>query len=186
MPLSLNGLTHWPLGYHIITDNTESWPNVAWLHIQVYTHIISPCTFNYHEKTTIWYTHPSNHWPAGTPYMHAMMDLRQHGDYRCPGTSPLATTMHAFYTMTIMLHESIEQNLTTPSFQWHSALQWRHNERDGVSNHWRLDCLLSRLFRRGSKNTSKLRVTGLCEGNAPVTDEFSSQRASDAANVSIR
>ena len=26
------------------------------------------------------------------------------------------------------------------------TLQWRHNERDGVSNHQRLDCLLSRLL----------------------------------------
>ena len=30
------------------------------------------------------------------------------------------------------------------------TLQWRHNERDGVSNHWRLDGLLNRLFRRRS------------------------------------
>ena len=44
-------------------------------------------------------------------------------------------------------------------------LQWRHNERDGVSNHTRLDCLLSRLFRRRSKKTWKLRVTDFCEGN---------------------
>ena len=44
-----------------------------------------------------------------------------------------------------------------------SSLQWRHNELDGVSNH-RLDCLLNRLFRRRSKKTSKLRVTGLCRG----------------------
>ena len=43
-------------------------------------------------------------------------------------------------------------------------LQWRHNERDGISNHRRLDCLLDCLFRRRSQNTSKLRVTGLCEG----------------------
>ena len=33
---------------------------------------------------------------------------------------------------------------------------------------------------------SKLRVTGLCEGNSPVTGEFPAQRASDAENVSIR
>ena len=32
----------------------------------------------------------------------------------------------------------------------------------------------------------KLRVTGLCEGNSPVTGEFPAQRASDAENVSIR
>ena len=34
------------------------------------------------------------------------------------------------------------------------SLQWRHNERDVVSNHKPHDCLLSRLFRRRSKKTS--------------------------------
>ena len=41
------------------------------------------------------------------------------------------------------------------------SLQWRHNGRDGVSNHQPHDCLLNRLFSRRSKETSKLRVTGL-------------------------
>ena len=50
-----------------------------------------------------------------------------------------------------------------------NALEWRHNERDSVSNHRLLGCLLKRLFRRRSKKTSKLRVTGLCERNPPVT-----------------
>ena len=40
---------------------------------------------------------------------------------------------------------------------------------DGVSHHRCLDCLLSRLFRRKSKNTSRLRVTSLCQGNSMVT-----------------
>ena len=44
-------------------------------------------------------------------------------------------------------------------------LSWRHNERDGVSNHQRLDCLLNRLFGSRSKETSKIRITGLNEGN---------------------
>ena len=39
------------------------------------------------------------------------------------------------------------------------TLQWHHNERDGVSNHRRLDCLLKRLFGRRSKKTLKLCVT---------------------------
>ena len=64
-------------------------------------------------------------------------------------------------------------------------LRWRHNGRDGVSNHHPHDCLLNRLFGRRSKQTSKLRVTGLCEGNSPVTGEFPTQRASNAENVSI-
>ena len=64
-------------------------------------------------------------------------------------------------------------------------LDWRHNERDVVSNHQCLHCLLNCWSRRGSKKTSKLRVTGLCVGNSPVTDEFPAQKASYAENVSI-
>ena len=66
-----------------------------------------------------------------------------------------------------------------------STSQWLHYERNGVSNHRCIDCLLSRLFRRRSKKTSKLRVTGLCEGNPPVTGGFPSQRASNEENFSI-
>ena len=66
-----------------------------------------------------------------------------------------------------------------------SPLQWRHNEHDDVSNHQLHDCLLNRLFRRRSKKTPKLRVTGLCAGNSPLTGEFPPQRASTAENVSI-
>ena len=52
-----------------------------------------------------------------------------------------------------------------------STLQWRHNERDGVSNHQRIDCLLNCIFRRRSMKTSKLRVTGLVgEFNSPHKD----------------
>ena len=35
------------------------------------------------------------------------------------------------------------------------SLQWRHNERDGVSNHRRIKCLLNSLFRRRSKKNIK-------------------------------
>ena len=64
-------------------------------------------------------------------------------------------------------------------------LQWRHNELAGVSNHQPRDCLLNRLFGHGSKKTSKLRVTGLCVGNSPVSGEFPAQMASNVENVSI-
>ena len=67
---------------------------------------------------------------------------------------------------------------------WYT-LRWRHNGRDSVSNHQPHDCLLQSLFRPRSKNTSKLRVTGLCAGNSPGTGEFPSQMASNAENVSI-
>ena len=46
-------------------------------------------------------------------------------------------------------------------------LHWRQNDHDGVSNHQQHGCLLNRLFSRRSKQTSKLRVTGLCVGNSP-------------------
>ena len=54
------------------------------------------------------------------------------------------------------------------------TLQWRHNGRGAMtsqitSHH---DFLLKRLFRRRSNTTSKLRATGLCAGNSPVTGEF--------------
>ena len=65
----------------------------------------------------------------------------------------------------------------------HTSSQWRYDERDGVSNHRRFDCLLNRSFRYRSKKTPH--VTGFCEGihGWPV---FPSQRASNAENVSIR
>ena len=52
------------------------------------------------------------------------------------------------------------------------GLRWRHNGRDSVSNHQPLDYLFKRSFRRRSRETSKLRVTGLCAGNSPGTGEF--------------
>ena len=65
------------------------------------------------------------------------------------------------------------------------ALQWCHNDHDGVSNHQLHDCLLKRLLGRRSKKTSMLCDTGLCEWNSPVTGEFPTQMASNAENVSI-
>ena len=65
------------------------------------------------------------------------------------------------------------------------TLRWRHNWRDSVSNQQPHDCLLNHLFRRRSKKTLKLRVSGLCAGNSPGTGEFPAQMASNAENVSI-
>ena len=65
------------------------------------------------------------------------------------------------------------------------SLQLRQNLRDGVSNHQPHDCLLNRLFRRRSKKTSKLRITGFCAGKSPVTGEIPAQMCSNSENVSI-
>ena len=61
------------------------------------------------------------------------------------------------------------------------TLQWCHNERDGVPKHRRVNCLLNRVLRSTSKKTSKLRLTGLCEGNPPVTGKFPSERAENGS-----
>ena len=65
------------------------------------------------------------------------------------------------------------------------SLEWRHNGLDSVSNFQPRDCLFNRLFRRRSKKTSKLRVTGLCGENSPGTGESPAQMASNVENVSI-
>ena len=84
----------------------------------------------------------------------------------------------------------VKLHATSVSFAWcvvcDSALQWRHNGRDCVSNHLPHDCLLNRLSRLRSKKTSKLRVTGLCAGNStgPVNSPHK-WLASNAENISI-
>ena len=72
------------------------------------------------------------------------------------------------------------------------TFQWRHDERDSVSNHQRLEFLLNRLSNQRkhqsfikSKKTPKLRVTGLYGGNPAVTGGFPSEMASNMENVSI-
>ena len=66
---------------------------------------------------------------------------------------------------------------TVPGYHSTASLLWRHNECHGVPV-----CL----FRRRLKlKTSKLRITGLCEGNLPVIGGFLSQRASNAENVPL-
>ena len=70
-----------------------------------------------------------------------------------------------------------------------NALQWRHNEHDGVSNHQPHDCLLNRLFKAQIKENIKFPrhwpLCGLCAGHSPVTGEFPAQRTSNAENISI-
>ena len=89
-----------------------------------------------------------------------------------------------FYAfMKYQIHGSNDQ-LSGPQNN-EQPLQWRHNGRDGVSNHQPCHCLFNRLFRRRSKKYSKLRVTGLCAGNSPVTGELPAQMASNAENASI-
>ena len=85
---------------------------------------------------------------------------------------------------------------TYPVFMWDTTTHFNvlHHRKsmgylestiENSTNHLPYDCLLRRLFRGRSKKTSKLRVTGLCEGNSPVTSKFLAQRTSNAENISI-
>ena len=85
---------------------------------------------------------------------------------------------YAYWWQTVRNYEMFKRSVSVP-------LQWRHNGRDSVSNHQPDHCLLKGLFRRRSKKTSKLRVTGLCALNSPGTGEFPAKMASNAENVSI-
>ena len=98
------------------------------------------------------------------------------------GSPPSCTTSQANSMPIVAESESLLLCLTTSK---PTSLHWRHNERNGISNHQPRDCLLHRLFRCRSKETSKLHVTGLCEGNSPITGEFPAQRASYVENASI-
>ena len=83
-----------------------------------------------------------------------------------------------------VVYMSTNFRLNSYTFNAISTLLWRHNGRDGFSNHHPHHCL-NRSFRCRSKKTSNLRVTGLIAGNSQGTGEFSAQMASNAENVSI-
>ena len=72
-------------------------------------------------------------------------------------------------TLLVVLERKNNNTCRVFILQIGTSLQWHDNEHHGVSNHRLLDGLLNRLFRRTSKKTSKLHVTGLCEGNSSVT-----------------
>ena len=79
--------------------------------------------------------------------------------------------------------------MTIVGFQYHDCQVTPLHYNDGImramaSQITSLTIIYSTVY-SGAKKTSKLRVTGLCEGNSPVTGEFPAQTASNAVNVSI-
>ena len=98
----------------------------------------------YHVRTSrVWLTRLFDQW-TGTLKSYWLVDsLKQH----------ICITQHIFYK---------ERSYTTAPMSTFRSLQWRHNGRDGVSNHQLHHCMLNRVLRRRFKKTSKLRVTGLC------------------------
>ena len=73
------------------------------------------------------------------------------------------------------------------------TILWMHRQIITMTSQWARWCLKSPalllftqpFIRAQMKKTSKLRVTGLCEGNSPGTSEFPAQMASNVENVSI-
>ena len=65
-----------------------------------------------------------------------------------------------------------------------TALRWRHNGRHGISNPPASRLFTQPFIQTQIKETSKLRVNGLCAGNSPGIG-FPAQMASNAENVSI-
>ena len=115
-------------------------------------------------------------WPLNTPHKGPVTQKR----------FPFDDVIMKENTRTRTIGGSDHALLKTYMFHFMSkALRWRHNDHAVVSNHQPHGCLLNRLFRRRSKKTSKLRVTGLCRGNSPGTGEFRAQMASYAENASI-
>ena len=107
-------------------------------------------------------------------------------------TNRLRLRMMHIYLTYVYQNSKHEVEYENSKYERHKyiTLQWYrikilHNERSCVSNHQPHGSLLNRLFRRKSKKTSKLRITGLYVGNSPGTGEFPAQMASNAENVSI-
>ena len=97
--------------------------------------------------------------------------------YIVSGTSPNNMKTYDIHSMT-----SLSTGTSNNIIHWQSLPQYCPHVRGTLVDS---PCLLNRLFRRRSKETSKLRVIGLCEGNSVVTGEFPTQRTSNAENVSI-
>ena len=79
-----------------------------------------------------------------------------------------------------------DNNAENVSISWGNygsgySLEWHHNGAMASQ----ISSLTIVYSRRRSKKISKLRVTGLCAVNSPLTGEFHAQRASNEENVSI-
>ena len=94
-------------------------------------------------------------------------------------------TVYIFFNFSCLVDRYTLAMSDTYLYDFILTLLWPDNGSDGVSNHQPRNCLLNHSFRRRSKKTSKLRVTGLCEGNSLGTGEFPTLMASNAENVSI-
>ena len=132
------------------------------------------------------HTSVSNHYQTIVALVGILVSSVPHSSQKMSFQHPINKTWCTYIILCVPIEPShaavVEGDLAQLAYR---TLQWRHNGHDGVSNHQPHDCLRNRLLRHRSKKTSKLRVTGLCAWNSPVTGEFPAQMASSAENVSI-
>ena len=67
-----------------------------------------------------------------------------------------------------------------------STLQWRVNQRDDVSNLWRLPCLPTRLFRRTKKASSSASLASVWGIHRPVRAHLHLRRIYTTSEISVR
>ena len=151
------------------------------------THSFKPTSSYFHNLTSST-TSPLQFSPEGPNYESLKVDRFVHRlfflfrgknlvtetiqyTHLCNKYSEFNTNTKIHYVLSIMCLQMAWHQMGCQCIGSHkvtnSPLRWRHNERDGVSNHQPHDCLLNRLFGHRSKETSKLSVTGLCAGNSP-------------------
>ena len=82
-----------------------------------------------------------------------------------------------------------DSNTLMINLLWHiQLLAWHNNDvimSEMASEITSLKIVYSSVCSRADKKTSKLSITGLCEGISPVTGEFLAQRTSNTNNISI-
>ena len=118
-------------------------------------------------------------WCFCNPSMSFGVHVTQRQGFQC-NTSP-----SLFGSEDVVWHDKTWSCCMDSIWHLYCTLLWRHNDHDGVSNHQPNGCLLNRLFRRRSKKTSKIRVTGLCAGNSPGPVNSPQKGPVTAENVSI-
>ena len=109
-------------------------------------------------------------WSA--PWINGWVNNREAGDFRHRAHYDAIVMNYKIHFQTLTFSNALQLLIWDIKFSEiyiissHSihALQWRHNEPNGVSNHQPHECLLNRLCRRRSKKTSKLRAAGPCAG----------------------
>ena len=142
--------------------------NIFWGNTYIYC-IYFSCTFSLLQKSHV----PLNNHEIGVViYNFGPGKMGRLGSWKVQ--LPIII-IHSKHFLQNQLHPSI-----FPCVYLKIALQWCHTGCEGVSNHQHHHCLLNRLFKRRSKKTSKLCVTGLCE-----TGEFLAKMANNVENISI-